>query len=231
MTQKTHKPLNNRMVAGQIIADAAHSAIVMNAHKLAHVYHAYQTYNNEPYVMHCAEVVETAMWMLEAEIAENTSGYLVAHQTEKQQTDDVASILAAAWLHDTVEDSDLSILKISKETNPLTAEMVWLLTDIFGAEDGHDYFSRLRAGIFERGKPFHMLKALNGARLIKLADRYTNIKNLEVCAEPRRTKLATRYVRQEVDFWESCGSAGMRGVRQKMTDRLKAITTSIIKNY
>jgi guanosine-3',5'-bis(diphosphate) 3'-pyrophosphohydrolase len=71
-------------------------------------------YTDEPYIVHPAEVVA-----------------LVASVEHTEE------MLAAAWLHDVVEDTKIPLSLIEKEFGPVVASLVEELTDVSKASDGN----------------------------------------------------------------------------------------------
>jgi (p)ppGpp synthase/HD superfamily hydrolase len=70
----------------------------------------------------------------------------------------------AAWLHDTIEDTQVSYNDIKKEFNEEIAEIVFAVTDELGRnrQERHN-------------KTYHKIQANENAQIIKLADRIANI--------------------------------------------------------
>lgn len=101
-------------------------------------------YTNDPYIVHPAEVAQIVS--------------TVEHTDE---------MLAAAWLHDTVEDTDVSIEDIRKEFGDVVADLVSDLTDVSKPEDGN---RKTRKEIDRQ----HTAKASAQAKTIKLADLISN---------------------------------------------------------
>lgn len=78
-----------------------------------------------------------------------------------------AAMIAAAYLHDTVEDTHVTHDLILKEFGPEVAEMVFYLTDISKKEDGN----RATRKAIDRS---HIAKADAKVKTIKLADLASN---------------------------------------------------------
>lgn len=105
-------------------------------------------YTDEPYIVHpraVAEIVRT-----------------VPHTSE---------MLCAAWLHDTVEDTDVTIEQIEKEFGSEVAELVSWLTDVSKPTDGN---RKVRKEI----DLIHTSRATPQAKTIKLADLIDNTKSI-----------------------------------------------------
>jgi (p)ppGpp synthase/HD superfamily hydrolase len=101
-------------------------------------------YTGEPYIVHPKHVVS----ILES----------VPHTPE---------MLAAAWLHDVVEDTGVTIETIEAEFGPKVAEIVSWLTDVSKPEDGN----RAQRKAIDRA---HTARAPAEAQTIKLADLISN---------------------------------------------------------
>lgn len=101
-------------------------------------------YTNESYISHCRNVADIVSTV----------------------TDD-PDMICAAWLHDTVEDTDTTIQDISKEFNFKIAMLVFYLTDISRSEDGN----RTIRKAMDR---FHISHGASEAKTIKLADLIDN---------------------------------------------------------
>jgi guanosine-3',5'-bis(diphosphate) 3'-pyrophosphohydrolase len=106
-------------------------------------------YTGDPYIVHPAEV---------AAIVDNVPG----------RTDEM---VAAAWLHDTVEDTGVTIEIIETEFGSRVAELVGWLTDISKPEDG----TRATRKAIDRA---HSASAPGEAQTIKLADLLSNTRSI-----------------------------------------------------
>jgi hypothetical protein len=105
-------------------------------------------YSNDPYQVHLKAVAE-----------------IVASVTDDPET------IAAAWLHDTVEDTTATLLQIEKEFGPGIAELVEELTDVSKPGDGN------RAVRKEMDRQ-HLAQASAKAKTVKLADLIDNCKDI-----------------------------------------------------
>lgn len=105
-------------------------------------------YTNEPYIVHPAEVVGIVA--------------SVPHTTE---------MLAAAWLHDVVEDTGVTIDVIKFEFGDEVAELVGWLTDVSKPEDGPRWLRK-------RMDREHSAQAPAAAQTVKLADLISNSKSI-----------------------------------------------------
>lgn len=115
-------------------------------------------YTGEPYINHPAEVVDIVK--------------TVPH-------DD--TMLAAAWLHDTVEDTSTTLDEIEREFGLVVAAYVEGLTDVSISSDGN----RARRKSIDRN---HTAKAMPEAKTIKLADLISNSASI-VERDPKFAKV------------------------------------------
>lgn len=106
-------------------------------------------YTNEPYWKHLAEVV----------------GILSAVEGVTEE------MLAAAWLHDTVEDTGVSIDKISSMFGDEVARLVQGMTDVSQPEDGN----RAQRKMLDRE---HLARGCGKIHTIKLADLISNTSSI-----------------------------------------------------
>lgn len=105
-------------------------------------------YTGEPYIVHPAEVVHIVS--------------SVPHTSE---------MLAAAWLHDTVEDTGVTMDLITTEFGELVSTYVFYLTDKSKPTDGN---RKTRKAIDRK----HISNAPAEAQTIKLADLISNTKSI-----------------------------------------------------
>ena len=105
-------------------------------------------YNNEPYHVHLSAVAK-----------------LVASVTDDQE------VIAAAWLHDTVEDTQATLEDVEEEFGVPVAELVEELTDVSKPGDGN---RQVRKEIDRR----HLAQASKSAKTVKLADLIDNCKDI-----------------------------------------------------
>lgn len=130
-------------------------SIVLRAAEFAKRAHAGQMYGSLPYEYHLAKVV----------------GVLQLYGVADEE------LLAAAWLHDTIEDTDATCEHIEFLFGKRVAALVWAVTD----GEGKNRKERKRA-MYEK------VRTTPGAVLIKLADRIANVD------EGIRTKSKLRYM-------------------------------------
>lgn len=101
-------------------------------------------YSGQPYIVHPAEVAALVRSV---------------HHTE--------DMLAAAWLHDTLEDTDLDPRVIREELGESVLDLVLMLTDVSVKSDGN---RKVRKEIDR----VHTSKASPSAKTVKLADLISN---------------------------------------------------------
>lgn len=105
-------------------------------------------YTGEPYIVHPEEV---------AEIVASVGGD--------------EAMIAAAYLHDTVEDTEVTLDEILTEFGADVAELVEMLTDVSRPEDGN----RATRKALDLA---HTAKASPRAKTVKLADMISNAKDI-----------------------------------------------------
>jgi len=105
-------------------------------------------YTNDPYIVHPLEVMETVSKF--------------AHTEE---------MLAAAVLHDVVEDTGVTLELVEAEFGAVVAELVGWLTDVSQPSDGN----RARRNEIDRN---HSAQAPAAAQTIKLCDLWSNTKSI-----------------------------------------------------
>lgn len=115
-------------------------------------------YTNEPYIVHPAEV---------ANIVASVEGATF-------------EMIAAAWLHDVVEDTGCTLTDINLSFGPEVAALVGWLTDVSRPEDGN------RAARKARDRE-HTAQAPAEAQTIKLADLISNSRSI-VAHDPEFAK-------------------------------------------
>ncbi len=74
-----------------------------------------------------------------------------------------ADLLAAAWLHDVVEDTSVTVAEVKAEFGDRVGALVDALTDGPG-----------KTRIEKKAKPYRMLPTIPGATTVKVADRIAN---------------------------------------------------------
>jgi guanosine-3',5'-bis(diphosphate) 3'-pyrophosphohydrolase len=133
------------------------------ARALAVASHGEQLYADEPYVHHLEEVVRVL-------ISNGADPSIPAH----------LEVLCAAWLHDTLEDTEIDPSRIETEFGLKVLEIVKAVTD----QPGANRHERHRA-------TYPRIAELEAAVCVKLADRIANIE--------RSSLLAGRMLRKYLD--------------------------------
>lgn len=133
--------------------------LIERAENFARQRHADHKYGEHPYAYHLEMV---------AGIAKNAGASDIQ--------------IAAAWLHDTIEDTDTTNEEIELLFGTEVASIVWALTGI-----GSTRQERMQDAI-------EKIKATPGAGLVKLADRYANVSASIMDAQ---TKFAKRYISEQ----------------------------------
>jgi len=119
-------------------------------------------YNNQPYTVHLSSVAN-----------------IIASVTDDEE------MIAAAWLHDVVEDTPATLYDVEKEFGTGVAELVENLTDISKPGDGN----RLTRKTIDRQ---HIARASQRAKTIKLADLIDNAN--DICKHD--TEFAELYLQE-----------------------------------
>lgn len=104
------------------------------------------------------------------------------------------NILAAALLHDVVEDTDASIEDISEKFGPTVADIVAQVTRIEPSEEETNGYSKEEIWELRTQNLIEEIRQMTTAgHLIKLSDRLSNIKEAKLTRPPEKLK---RYIRQ-----------------------------------
>jgi (p)ppGpp synthase/HD superfamily hydrolase len=120
-------------------------------------------YTHEPYIVHPAEVVSIVQTVPHTE-----------------------AMLAAAWLHDVVEDTGVTIETVRAEFGAEVADLVSWLTDVSRPEDGNRVHRKAR----DRE---HTAQAPAEAQTVKLADLISNTRSI-IAHDP---KFAVTYLEEK----------------------------------
>ncbi len=145
-------------------------------------------YTNEPYITHPMAVAG-----------------LVASVTDDQE------MIAAAILHDTVEDTDVTIFVVRDIFGDRVASLVSDLTDVSKPDDGN---RKTRKAIDRQ----HTAQASKNAKTIKLADLINNTKNILSFD----SKFAAVYMEEK---------RLLINVLQGGDEKLLALATSMVDSY
>jgi (p)ppGpp synthase/HD superfamily hydrolase len=129
--------------------------LVRRAMQKASFAHKDQKYGTQPYVVHLADVVARV----------------------KTITQD-PEVIAAAWLHDIIEDTQVTYGDVEREFGKNVADMVWAVTGV-----GHDRAAKMANAI-------EKIAQTPGAELVKSADR---LSNAAASKAEQKHKLYNRY--------------------------------------
>jgi (p)ppGpp synthase/HD superfamily hydrolase len=171
-------------------------SIVESAKELATIAHQdqYRKYTGEPYINHLREVVTIL----------------------RNNVDTTDEMLAAAWLHDAVEDQNVPYNDIIAATNETTASYVWYLTKpplFVGNRARRKHMDRVRLG-----------NAPSAVQTIKYADLLSNTKDL-VQYDPQFAGVFISEGRELV----RCMTQGDERLRFQITDRFNIMEAQL--NY
>jgi guanosine-3',5'-bis(diphosphate) 3'-pyrophosphohydrolase len=117
-----------------------------------------------------------------------------------------SAVIAAALLHDTVEDTSLSIEDIEKDFGAEIAQIVSALTKIeknkFGNKEKYDYYAynseNLRKILLATAKDVRVM-------FIKIADRLHNMRTLSIFREEKKQRIAKQTLRVYAPLAEKLG--------------------------
>jgi hypothetical protein len=144
-------------------------------------------YNNQPYQVHLKAVAE-----------------LVASVSDDPE------MIAAAWLHDTVEDTPATFGNIEREFGPQIASLVAELTDVSKPGDGN---RSVRKAI-DRA---HLANASSRAKTVKLADLIDNCR--DICNhDPRFARVYLLEMNELLAVLEDGAPALLRRARRALAD-------------
>ncbi len=168
------------------------NSIIVKARKFASRAHAeiehVRKYTNEPYIVHPAAVAK-----------------LVAEVTDDE------AMISAAWLHDVVEDTLVTLAEIETEFGADIAALVDDLTDVSTPGDGNRKTRKLR-------DLEHTRAASPRAKTIKLADLIDNSKSIT----EHDPKFAVTYMAEK---------RALLGVLKEGDDSLYARAQKIVQDY
>ena len=135
--------------------EETHGDMVSRAKALAIKAHKDQKYGKQPYVVHLNDVV-----------------------TRVQTITQDPEVIAAAWLHDIVEDTQITIDDIKSQFGDNVAAMVWAVTGV-----GADRAAQMANAI-------EKIAQTPGSELVKSADR---LSNAAASKSEKKMKLYQRY--------------------------------------
>ena len=163
--------------------------LVLRAVEYATRKHAGQVrkYTGEPYILHPIEVAS-----LVATVRDHTP-----------------EMVAAAILHDVVEDTDATLMSVHSHFGPEVGDLVYWLTDVSRPEDGNRETRK-------RLDREHIAKAPPAAKTVKLADLISNSRTIVQC-DPHFAKV---YLREKARLLEVLkeGDTKLHGMASSFVD-------------
>jgi (p)ppGpp synthase/HD superfamily hydrolase len=175
-----------------ICATMDHQLSVYKARDFAMAKHGDQKYGIYPYEVHLGNVVTVLMRF----------GVFPDSEAHYQ-------LLAAAWLHDVLEDTPVTYAEMEAEFGSVIAQMVFCVTD----EEGVNRKER-------KAKTYIKLAKDPDAVIIKLADR---IANTEFCLIHDNESLFGMYKKEQPGFQEALSPAVRPGVAENMMEYLNGL--------
>ncbi|MBS1795189.1 MAG: bifunctional (p)ppGpp synthetase/guanosine-3',5'-bis(diphosphate) 3'-pyrophosphohydrolase [Acidobacteria bacterium] len=160
------------------------------ARKMAVAAHGGQKYGDQPYEYHLAQVVAVL----------ERFGFAAD-----------AALVAAAWLHDALEDTALTSDEIEAECGAETAELVWRVTD----EDGANRRER-------KAKTYLKTRESEKAIVLKLADRIANVE----AGRAGNQGLLKMYRKEQAVFAESLKPFTTTGAALDMWNHLEELLSN-----
>lgn len=136
----------NELLESAVDIEAKAKNLAIDAHK-------HQKYGEHPYITHLADVV--------------------ARVTTITQDPE---IIAAAWLHDTVEDTEVTIEQIKQQFGDNVANIVWAVTG-----HGENRKEKMANAIAK-------IAQTPGSELVKSADRLSNV-SASLANNPKKLKM------------------------------------------
>jgi (p)ppGpp synthase/HD superfamily hydrolase len=144
------------------VFESVNSSMIDRARMLAATAHKDQLYGTQPYMAHIEDVVRRV----------------------KQITDD-PEIICAAYLHDTIEDTQVTYSYIEQQFGRNVADMVWAVTGV-----GQDRAAKMANAI-------EKIARTPGADFVKSADR---LSNAAASKTEKKMKLYNRYRDEHTDL-------------------------------
>lgn len=93
----------------------------------------------------------------------DVANHVMVHYNDNVNIRDLSDVVAAAWLHDVIEDTDVTPEELEEKFPDVVTSLVYLLTDKKGR-------NRLERHL----RTYHAIRQDNDAMLIKLCDRRHN---------------------------------------------------------
>lgn len=109
-------------------------------------------------------------------------------------------MLAAAWLHDVVEDANIPIEVIADEFGPVVATMVWHLSKSANHSDG-------KRAVRRSIELMHMGTLTPDEATVKVGDITSNLSSIVKLAKPKFARMYLKEKTIEVELLASLGAA------------------------
>ena len=139
---------------------------IRKARQLAAEAHEGQKYGSRPYIVHLFQVVKILNSFDEIDL----------------------DVLAAAWLHDSIEDTDITVNQIRSQIGDRVADLVDAVTDGTGKNRKE-----------KKERPYRLIPLVPGAIRLKLADRLANVL---ACKQDKNLGLLHMYRREHRVFYD-----------------------------
>jgi len=173
--------------------------LIMRAARVAKKAHFGQKrYDGEPYINHPMRVAGTV--------------------TLCEQSN--ANMVAAAWLHDVIEDTDVTIDDLYDEFPIVVVSWVMQLTDVYTKEA----YPNLNRAERKQSEAHSLAGCDYWVHNIKLADRYDNIRKMLKAG--RGMKWAKRYIQETLELVEALEN-GDQQLRTLVLGRAKKVSESL----
>jgi len=155
------------------------SPFTIHAEAYARTLHRDQRYGADPYWVHLKDVAdEVAAWAPDYRIVEKG----------------LENLIAAAWLHDSIEDQHETREHLADLFNPEVARLVWAVSNEPG-RNRRERHEKTYPKIQEVGK---------AALILKLADRIANVRtSMKQCKDPRSQGLLQMYWKEWPGFQQA----------------------------
>jgi len=164
--------------------------VELQAQEFALKCHSGQKYGNREYSFHLESVVQIA-----------------------RKFDLPEDVVASCWLHDTLEDCDITYQDLKKNFGENIAEIVYSVTDELG-----------RNRIERKSKTYPKIKANEDAVCVKLCDRIANLR--QALIDDNR-KLITMYMNEKEEFEQHLYSADQSDRTLALWKELESLMSAI----
>lgn len=160
-------------------------------------------YSGEPYIVHPVKVAMT-----------------VARYTEDEET------IAAAYLHDTVEDCGILLSTIQHEFGTKVQLLVSELTNMENTDVELKKLPRFKRHELNINKLKNVSRT---AKMIKLADRFCNLCDMDINNPECASFLRKKYLQESVDIINVCAD-GNGALTRALMDKIRHLCTQLRMN-